>query len=242
MRKQSASRSTRDCPGFTLVEMLVVLIIVGFVLAIAAPAIYATLKSATLSNAVNQVSSYLAMARSMAMRDNKDMAVVFFATDDETIEYRVLQVEVHAEEEVIELESVEDRPVEVLHPDVRMVGPDFRSPNDGNLLEWLPPDQNWLGVWFAPDGTTRTSDANGDGDMRFDEDRSGTGEIHERVIPVPFLALYDVREFEAAGSPVNLNGWFIELAVKARDDGSDVTGVAQVLMFNRYTGVLMASP
>jgi len=228
MRKQPASRSTRDCPGFTLVEMLVVVIIVGFVLAIAAPTIYATLKSATLSNAVNQVSSYLAMARSMAMRDNKDMAVVFFATDDETIEYRVLQLD---PEEGIELVLVEDRPVEVLHPDVRMVGPNFDGDKDD---EWLSPDQNWLAVWFAPDGTTRTSAANGDGDMRFDEDRSGTGEIHERVIPVPFLALYDQREFEATGRPdAERDDWV---------NDSDDTWVVQVLMFNRYTGVLMASP
>lgn len=74
----------KDAQGFTLVEMLVVLVIVAAMLALTMPAWFSLSSSMSLSQAGGSLADVLANARQSAIANNTPVEVRFF--DEETIE------------------------------------------------------------------------------------------------------------------------------------------------------------
>ena len=228
-QRGAGGRSTRSYSsktyGFTLTEMVVVIVIIGAVLGIASAAIFATLKDTAAVGAFNQLSAHLATARALALRDGRDTALVFFrdeTDEDDIVEIYMLAVFVN--NNPMRLTTLESRPSLGLPKGMRVVAPDFSRGNDN---EWLDPANQWFAVWFGPDGTLRTSKIDGTSAMWFDLDRDGKFESEESVVSVPMVAMYEESDFEGADGD-DLNEWI----VSGTDD-------VKVLVLNRYTGTLM---
>jgi len=66
--------------GFTLVEMLVVVVIVGIVASIAIPSFSATIKNRAISATTNEIISTLQTARSEAIKRSQSVRVCFVST------------------------------------------------------------------------------------------------------------------------------------------------------------------
>lgn len=62
--------------GFTLIELLVVLLIIGVVLSLAPVAFHRVVPSLELKSAARQVAAVFREARSLAIRDNREAAVI----------------------------------------------------------------------------------------------------------------------------------------------------------------------
>ena len=61
--------------GFTLVELLVVLIVIGLIIALAPIALYRTMPSLELRTTTRELAAALRNTRSAAIRDNREMAL-----------------------------------------------------------------------------------------------------------------------------------------------------------------------
>jgi general secretion pathway protein H len=61
--------------GFTLVELLVVLIVIGLIIALAPIALYRTMPSLELRTTTRELAAALRNTRSTAIRDNREMAL-----------------------------------------------------------------------------------------------------------------------------------------------------------------------
>ncbi|MCB1228624.1 MAG: Verru_Chthon cassette protein D [Verrucomicrobiae bacterium] len=68
--------------GFSLVEMLIVLTVLGILMALAAPNLFTLMQSSTLSSEGNLVRNKLAQAQQLALSKNSDIEVRFFEMAD----------------------------------------------------------------------------------------------------------------------------------------------------------------
>jgi len=79
-------------PAFTLVELLVVVALVAFLMAVALPAITNVMKGATLTRAGQLVADHLALARQEASGKNREVQVRFVWKDGSPAGYRGVQL------------------------------------------------------------------------------------------------------------------------------------------------------
>ncbi|MEI7765964.1 MAG: prepilin-type N-terminal cleavage/methylation domain-containing protein [Phycisphaerae bacterium] len=68
-------------PGFTLIELMVVIAIIIILMLVAVPALNSIFANASLTMAENQIRSTIALARAQALRDRRSVGVVFFEPD-----------------------------------------------------------------------------------------------------------------------------------------------------------------
>ena len=79
--------------GFSLVEMLTVIAIIGLLAAIVVPAVSTMLEASKLNNAINQIADQITMARQIALAQSRRVEVRFYklATSSEpTAAYRAI--------------------------------------------------------------------------------------------------------------------------------------------------------
>ncbi len=82
-RIQVRGRSLKRLSGFTLIEMLVVLTVIGMLFAFSAPQLFSLLQASSLSSAGSLVRNKLSQAQQMALSKNIDVEVRFFRFSDE---------------------------------------------------------------------------------------------------------------------------------------------------------------
>ena len=73
--------SARSQRGFTLIELLVVLVIIGLLLSLAPAAFHRLAPGLEMKSAAREVAGLLREARSLAIRDNREMAVIVDTED-----------------------------------------------------------------------------------------------------------------------------------------------------------------
>lgn len=82
-KHEMSRRPNRRLSGFTLMEMLVVLTVIGILFAFSAPQLFSLLQSSSLSSAGSLVLNKLTQAQQMALSKNIDVEVRFFTFTDE---------------------------------------------------------------------------------------------------------------------------------------------------------------
>ncbi len=70
------------CPGFTLVEVMIVLLILGIVLAVAVPLMNSTLDGMELEGATSEVVSAIQYVQSLAIKEGVVYGVEFFPSEN----------------------------------------------------------------------------------------------------------------------------------------------------------------
>ncbi|HSI65582.1 MAG TPA: Verru_Chthon cassette protein D [Candidatus Saccharimonadia bacterium] len=75
--RQENMVNTGRARGFTLIEMLVVIVIVGILIAVSAPALDGILRASRLTSAADNVRNYLSEAQQLAVAQNVEVEVRF---------------------------------------------------------------------------------------------------------------------------------------------------------------------
>ncbi|HSJ01052.1 MAG TPA: Verru_Chthon cassette protein D [Verrucomicrobium sp.] len=155
--------------GFTLVEMLFVCIVVGVLLAVAAPVGISVLQASGMNRATSMISDELNMARQLAMTRNREVEVRFYkvATDATTQDlqfraFRSFLVEGDSPENVKALGNVQYLPESIIiSADTKnSTLLDYGNPNRSGLMlfqETLPGTSSpvdCVSFIFRPNGGT----------------------------------------------------------------------------------------
>ena len=84
----------KDRKGFTLIEVIIVVVIIGAAIGLATPRIGKSLGKMKLKSAVRKFSAVLRYTRQMAITRKKEYAVTILAHEDDTIsQYKYMKVE-----------------------------------------------------------------------------------------------------------------------------------------------------
>lgn len=165
-----------DKKGFSLIEMLIVLTVLGILFALAAPNLFTLMQASTLSSEGNLVRNKLTQAQQLALSKNTDVEVRFFKMGDPSAaeleeEFRGFQFFLFNEEGKLLPASkfFRIKPPVVISEDLStLLNPSSNSDKEGQEYGFLSPSKGnseipvgdtlqsveYVSFRFRPDGST----------------------------------------------------------------------------------------
>lgn len=150
--------------GFTLIEILVVIAIMGILMAIAYPSILNTLALRDLENQAHQIQTYLQQTKLQAVASKIDHRVRFYQADGGSWVYEMERMEANLAW-------------------IRVPGPPRKTISTRLAVTInLPPDDADFVVEFSPVGAVANFDVNQSSIVLRDPNLNRPGQMDERVI------------------------------------------------------------
>lgn len=86
-QRTPAGSTAERSAGFTLIELVIVLVIIGIMVAVAMPNLMGYMRNYTIRGAANQVASEIQTARTQAIKKNVNFGAVFVVLSDTTYQF-----------------------------------------------------------------------------------------------------------------------------------------------------------
>ncbi|QDU71659.1 pilus assembly FimT family protein [Mucisphaera calidilacus] len=187
--------------AFSLVELLVVISIIAVLAATSVGAILTLMRANSVGNAVNIITAQAAVARSIALRDGKDTALVIrHSYLDENNEYdadtvTTLQIaQFVSNNGITYFQTLQDRAYTKLPQGIRVTSVHTATGTTRVPLQFNQDIYTDLIIWFDSDGTIRTASDNGTSLAYLDG---------YPAYPMHYLRLFDERAMQAEVGPYN---------------------------------------
>ena len=183
--------------GFSLVELLIVLTVLGVLFAIAAPNLFTLMQSTSLSSEGNLVRNKLTQAQQMALSKNSDVEVRFFKMADPgaaELEEQFRGFQFYQFNETGQMVPITKffrvrPPVVISEQFSTLLSPDANSDDDGKAFGFISPSSGnsevplgdemvpteYISFRFRPDGSTDLPGRTGNDDTWYLTLVQGTG-------------------------------------------------------------------